>query len=83
MKKPELAIAAYGKVPADSPIKRLADIQVAIDLDSLDRTDEAKKHLQQLITAHPENLEAILAFGTMRVFNSHGGGHSARAQAIC
>jgi Flp pilus assembly protein TadD len=63
MKKPELAIAAYDKVPADSPIKRLADIQVAIDLDSLDRTDDAKKHLQQLISAHPDNLEAILAFG--------------------
>ncbi len=63
MKKPELAIAAYDKVPADSPIKRLADIQVAIDLDSLDRTDEARKQLERLISAHPDNLEAILAFG--------------------
>ena len=73
MKKPELAIAAYGKVPADSPIKRLADIQVAIDLDLLDRTDEAKKHLQQLITAHPEKSRG----------NPSVPPHPARAQAIC
>ena len=33
MKKPELAVEVYDKVPSNSPIKRLADIQVAIDLD--------------------------------------------------
>src|SRR5262245_25431204 len=63
MKKPELAVEVYDRVPSDSPIKRLADIQVAIDLDSLDRTDEAKKHLQQLITSRSDNVEAILALG--------------------
>jgi tetratricopeptide (TPR) repeat protein len=61
MKKPELAVAVYERVPADSPIKRLAEIQAAIDLDALERTDEAKKHLQQLIASNPRNVEAILA----------------------
>ena len=61
MKKPELAVAVYERVPADSPIKRLAEIQTAIDLDALERTEEAKKHLQQLISANPRNVEAILA----------------------
>ena len=61
MKKPELAVAVYDRVPANSPIKRLAEIQAAIDLDALERTDEAKKHLEQLIAANSDNLEAILA----------------------
>lgn len=63
MKKPELAVSVYDRVPSDSPIKRLADIQVAIDLDSLDRTEEAKKHLERLIASRPDNVEAILALG--------------------
>ncbi len=63
MKKPELAVEVYDKVPSNSPIKRLADIQVAIDLDSLDRTEEAKKHLERLIASRPDNVEAILALG--------------------
>jgi tetratricopeptide (TPR) repeat protein len=62
MKKPELAVAVYDRVPADSPVKRLAEIQAAIDLDALDRTDEAKKHLEQLIASGgPDNAEAVLA----------------------
>jgi tetratricopeptide (TPR) repeat protein len=61
MKKPELAVAVYERVPADSPIKRLAEIQAAIDLDALERTEEAKKHLTQLIASNPRNVEAILA----------------------
>jgi tetratricopeptide (TPR) repeat protein len=61
MKKPELAVTVYERVPNDSPIKRLAEIQAAIDLDALERTDEAKKHLQQLIGTRSENTDAILA----------------------
>ena len=53
MKKPELAIKVYERVPADSPLKRNAEIQLAIDLDSLERTDEAKKHLDKLVASKP------------------------------
>jgi tetratricopeptide (TPR) repeat protein len=63
MKKPELAVAVYDRIPGESPIKRLADIQVAIDLDSLDRTDEAKKYLERLIASRADNVDAILALG--------------------
>ena len=48
MKKPELAIKTYERVPASSPLKRNVEISLAIDLDSQDRTDEAKKRLQEL-----------------------------------
>src|SRR5262249_34963076 len=41
MKKPELANKIYERVPLSSPLSRNAQIQLAINLDSLERTDEA------------------------------------------
>jgi tetratricopeptide (TPR) repeat protein len=65
MKKPELAIKVYERIPADSPLKRNANIQLALNLDSLNRTDEAKKHLEKLIADRPDDLEAIMALGNI------------------
>ena len=42
MKKPELANKIYERVPLNSPLQRNAQIQLALNLDALDRTDEAK-----------------------------------------
>ena len=64
LKKPDLAIKVYDRIPP-SPLRRNADIQVASDLDQLDRTDEAKKRLEHLITEHPKDTEAIVAFGNI------------------
>jgi tetratricopeptide (TPR) repeat protein len=65
MKKPELAIKTYERVPAASPLKRNAEIQMGIDLDSLDRTDEARKHLEKLIAAKPDDIEATIALANI------------------
>jgi tetratricopeptide (TPR) repeat protein len=65
MKKPELALKVYERVPASSPLKRNAEIQLGIDLDALERTDEAKKHLDKLIASKPEDLDAVLALGNI------------------
>ena len=65
LKKPGLAIKVYERVPANSPLHRNAAIQMAANLDSLDRTDEAKKHLRTLIVEHPDDLEAIMALGNI------------------
>ena len=43
LKKPDLAIKAYERVPASSPLSRNAQIQMAVDLDTLDRTDEVQE----------------------------------------
>jgi tetratricopeptide (TPR) repeat protein len=61
MKKPELAIKTYERVPASSPLKRNVEISLAIDLDAQDRTDDAKKHLEKLIASRPDDLEAVIA----------------------
>jgi tetratricopeptide (TPR) repeat protein len=65
MKKPELAIKTYERVPANSPLQRSALIQRAIDLDGSDRSDEAKIDLEKLIAADPGDLEAIMALGNV------------------
>ena len=65
LKKPELAIKIYDRIPPSSPLRRNADIQVASDLDTLDRTDEAKKRLEHLISEHPKDTEAIMALGNI------------------
>jgi tetratricopeptide (TPR) repeat protein len=83
MKKPELAIKVYERVPANSALKRNAEIQLAINLDAIDRTDEAKKHLEKLIAAKPDDLEAILALGNiMRERKQYAGCADAYGKAV-
>src|SRR3954465_3054544 len=65
VKRPQMAIKVYERVPASSPLKRNAQIQLAIDLDSADRTDEAIKILKGVTTEDPKDLEAIMALGNL------------------
>jgi tetratricopeptide (TPR) repeat protein len=65
LKKPELAIKVYDRIPPSSPVHRNAEIQIASDLDALDRTDEAKKRLEHLVAEHPKDTEAILALANI------------------
>lgn len=71
MKKPTLAIKIYEKIPADSPLRRNSEIQLATNLDSLDRTDEARKHLEKLIADNPKDTEAIMALGNILRARKH------------
>jgi tetratricopeptide (TPR) repeat protein len=66
LKKPDLAIKAYERVPASSPLARNAQIQMAVDLDALDRTDEAKKSLEHVIAERPKDIEAIVELGNIQ-----------------
>ncbi|HTS42370.1 MAG TPA: tetratricopeptide repeat protein [Xanthobacteraceae bacterium] len=65
IKKPLLAIKTYEAVPQDSPLRRNAEIQLAADLDSIDRADEAKKRLEKLIAERPNDIEAIMMLGNI------------------
>jgi len=63
-----LALLSLGdlyEVPLSSPLHRNAQIQLALNLDTLDRTDEAKASLEKLIAANPNDLEAIMALGNV------------------
>jgi len=65
VKKPQMAIKVYERVPAGSPLKRNAQIQLATDLDAADRSDEAIKILKNVTAEDPKDLEAIMALGNI------------------
>src|SRR6202012_2931622 len=65
VKKPQMAIKVYERVPASSPLKRNAQIQLATDLDAADRSDEAIKILKEVVENDPKDLEAIMALGNI------------------
>jgi tetratricopeptide (TPR) repeat protein len=65
VKKPAMAIKIYERVPANSPLKRNAQIQLATDLDAADRSDEAIKILKSVTAEDPKDLEAIMALGNV------------------
>jgi len=65
VKRPAMAIKVYERVPAGSPLKRNAQIQLATDLDSADRSEEAIKILKEVIAQDPKDLEAIMALGNI------------------
>ncbi len=65
VKKPSMAISVYERVPAGSPLKRNAQIQMASDLDAVDRGEEGIKILKTVISEDPKDVEAIIALGNI------------------
>jgi tetratricopeptide (TPR) repeat protein len=65
VKKPAMAIKVYERMPASSPLKRNAQIQLATDLDAADRSEEAIKILKSVTAEDPKDLEAIMALGNI------------------
>jgi tetratricopeptide (TPR) repeat protein len=65
MRKPELAVKTYERIAPNSPLHHNARIQRAVNLDQLERTDEAVTELQQLVAADPQDREGTLALGNI------------------
>ncbi len=65
VKKPQMAIKIYERMPASSPLKRNAQIQLATNLDAADRGDEAIKILKGVTAEAPKDIEAIMALGNI------------------
>ena len=72
VKKPQMAIKVYERMPASSPLKRNAQIQLATNLDAADRSDEAIKILKGVTAEDAEG------------YRSHHGArqHRARPQEV-
>ena len=66
LKQNDEAIAAYELVPADSPMRESAEIQAALELDALGRIDDAIKRLQEIVAAHPKDVDAWSALGSLQ-----------------
>jgi len=65
VKKPAMAIKVYERVPASSALKRNAQIQLATNLDAVDRSDDGIKILKEVIEQAPKDIEAIMALGNI------------------
>src|ERR1700710_1683172 len=65
VKKPAMAIKVYERMPASSPLKRNAQIQLATNLDAADRSDDAIKILRGVTAEDPKDIEAIMALGNI------------------
>ena len=65
MKQLDSAVSAYEKVQSDSPLRISADIQRALDLEQLGRSDEAIALLKQTNARLVDHTEPLIALGNI------------------
>ncbi len=65
MKQLDSAVSAYEKVQTDSPLRVSADIQRALDLEQLNRSDHAIALLKQTNTRLTDHTEPLIALGNI------------------
>lgn len=63
--KPERAIEFYRKVDPASPMHRVSELQLGLDLGQTGKTEEAEKHLKSLIAEDPSDFRSYLALGSL------------------
>jgi len=61
--RPSDALALFQAIDPKSPYARLARLRVALDLDALDRTDEAVAQLTAMAAEQPADAEPMVALG--------------------
>lgn len=59
----ETAIRHYESIPTGSPVKRIAELQLGLNLADLDRKDEAVAHLKSALEQDSDDMRAYLALG--------------------
>jgi tetratricopeptide (TPR) repeat protein len=82
-KKFDLEMEAFDKVDKDSPLWLNVQIQKAFALNSLDRVDDAKVLLEQLIAADPKDVRPFDALGNiLRAHERYGEARDSYSRAI-
>jgi tetratricopeptide (TPR) repeat protein len=66
LKQGPQVIAAYQIVPASSPLKLGADIQIALELDTMGKSDDAMQRLTQIVATRPRDVEALSALAELQ-----------------
>jgi Flp pilus assembly protein TadD len=59
------AIAAYDRIPKGTPLEVSVDIRKALNLNQLERVDEAKVLLDELALQHPRDIRPLEALGSI------------------
>ncbi|WP_128560963.1 tetratricopeptide repeat protein [Methylobacterium crusticola] len=66
MKAPERANEVFARMPAGSPLKLNADIQIGLNLEQMGKGDEAIAHLDQVAKTYPNDVDVISALGNVQ-----------------
>jgi tetratricopeptide (TPR) repeat protein len=66
LKQGAAAIDSYELVPPSSTMRESADIQAALTLESLDRSDDAIARMQEIVAKYPKDVEALSALGGLQ-----------------
>jgi tetratricopeptide (TPR) repeat protein len=82
-KRYQEAIDAYDQVAQSSPLRINADLEIAINLQRLERNKEAIDKLAALAAANPKNYDALVTLGNLyRVNEAHAKAVDAYTQAL-
>jgi tetratricopeptide (TPR) repeat protein len=65
LENPQRAIAFYSQVPADSPMRRISELQLGVTLSDTGKVEEAKQHLKALIESDPADIRSYIAYGSV------------------
>ncbi|MBX9456719.1 MAG: tetratricopeptide repeat protein [Rhizobium sp.] len=63
--KPEQAIAWYQRVPVGSPLRRVSELQLGLNLAGTGKVEEARAHLKAALAAEPGDIRGYLAYGSL------------------
>ncbi|MVA57602.1 tetratricopeptide repeat protein [Agrobacterium vitis] len=64
-KQTDLAISLYKQVPAESPMRRISEMQLGLALAETGKVEESKAHLKSLIASDPQDIRSYLAYGSV------------------
>ncbi|KMO32341.1 hypothetical protein VQ02_24010 [Methylobacterium variabile] len=66
MKAPNRANETFARMPANSPLKLNADIQIGLNLEQMGKGEEAIAHLDQVAKTYPNDIDVISALGNVQ-----------------
>jgi len=66
IKQDARAIDVFESMPANSPLRSSADLQIAFVLEKLDRKDEALEHLNAIVKDQPNDPDALIALANLQ-----------------
>ncbi|KQP05634.1 tetratricopeptide repeat protein [Methylobacterium sp. Leaf93] len=66
MKQTERANDAYAQMPASSPLKLNADIQIGLNLEQMGKGEEATQLLDAAMKEHPDSIDVVTALGNVQ-----------------
>jgi len=65
LNQPQRAIQWYKKVPSGSPLARVSELQLGLNLASTGKIEEARAHLKAAIAADPRDVRGYVAYGSL------------------